>query len=324
MAKTHHDVLVGMMGVTGSNPGGASSYASLKTEIKRIYMGDSISPYQACNTVHSYVDSQGWTQDTDKKTEPFGWKPPNDPPDAGEREERIENNAEACATFIRAIAEVNDEVGGGNLKGTISRILTGLVTGQTGVLTPWELDDLGEYAQRSVQKIKDDDNEDLVAGWYLADESWVKGVSPKEGFRDAAKTVHIGQLCKGVNWPFLWEEPANMDFGSLPNPTIDRYFWKVNTAEEWEHAVWPETDFAIWLNYFFPQNLAPTDPNREDDLEDATLVFMPFDFPWGSSSTRMRYRRHKRNTSDVLRDYLNHMTHPVDRASECYSQEIMA
>jgi len=26
----------------------------------------------------------------------------------------------------------------------------------------------------------------------------------------------------------------------------------------------------------------------------------------------------------VLRDYLNHMTHPVDRASECYSQEIMA
>ena len=25
-----------------------------------------------------------------------------------------------------------------------------------------------------------------------------------------------------------------------------------------------------------------------------------------------------------LRDYLNHMTHPVDRASECYSQEIMA
>ena len=26
----------------------------------------------------------------------------------------------------------------------------------------------------------------------------------------------------------------------------------------------------------------------------------------------------------TLRDYLNHMTHPVDRASECYSQEIMA
>ena len=26
----------------------------------------------------------------------------------------------------------------------------------------------------------------------------------------------------------------------------------------------------------------------------------------------------------LLRDYLNHMTHPVDRASECYSQEIMA
>jgi len=26
----------------------------------------------------------------------------------------------------------------------------------------------------------------------------------------------------------------------------------------------------------------------------------------------------------MLRDYLNHMTHPVDRASECYSQEIMA
>ncbi|MEE1569695.1 MAG: hypothetical protein V1255_07265, partial [Alphaproteobacteria bacterium] len=26
----------------------------------------------------------------------------------------------------------------------------------------------------------------------------------------------------------------------------------------------------------------------------------------------------------VLRDYLNHMAHPVDRASECYSQEIMA
>ncbi len=27
---------------------------------------------------------------------------------------------------------------------------------------------------------------------------------------------------------------------------------------------------------------------------------------------------------EVLRDYLNHMTHPVDRASEFYSQEIMA
>ncbi len=31
-----------------------------------------------------------------------------------------------------------------------------------------------------------------------------------------------------------------------------------------------------------------------------------------------------RPRGECLRDYLNHMTHPVDRASEFYSQEIMA
>ena len=44
---------------------------------------------------------------------------------------------------------------------------------------------------------------------------------------------------------------------------------------------------------------------------------------WGVSVDEM-FATNGLDKTPVLRDYLNHMTHPVDRASECYSQEIMA
>ncbi len=299
MAKTHHDVLVGMMGLNGIPAMGSTgaTFDSLKTQLRRAYEGDPISPYQACNAIHTYLDQRGWTRnapDPGETTDPPYQSGP-DHPDEDEREYRIEHNADAQATFIRAIAEVNAEVGGGNLIGVISRNLAALVKGKDGERWAWDPDDLADYAGRVCQKIKDDGNEDLVAGWYLSDEGWFGKDVEKEHFRTAAVAVHQAQKCKGVNWPFLWAEPGNASW-TAQKP--DRYFWKKDaTTGKQRYAVWPDTEFDTWLRYFFPDTYppppAPPDPNQELALGDATLVFMPFDYPWASPLNRLRYRRHQ-------------------------------
>ena len=307
MAKRHHDFDVGMQSVAGDGvaSGGVSSKESLQAEMQRVYVGEPSLQYQACNRIQSWGDSYGWSEDPDNEMRPFYGEPANFLPTACQRQARSHVHAEAWSRYLTALEMANDAVGGGNLKGIISNMLTPRISGTQIKCTtdwdiyPWNEDDITLFVESLCDLIIANDYEDLVLGWYLADESWARGVD-KSDFRCAAKWTHVAQKSKGLNWPFYWAELANLSH----DVDDEHYFWRADPGTEvLRYAVWDgdveggynpdyDNEFDIWLNYFFPQNLSPLDPNREDALSDATLVWLPFYYPWGSPLIQWRYRRH--------------------------------
>jgi hypothetical protein len=312
MAKTHHDALVGMMAVNGNDPWGNSTYQSLRDEIVKIYNGDPISPYQAANVIHSYGSQGGWPapgasppDDQDILTEPFWGKYPvagPGTPTNAERQTRAANNATIQVRYLRAIQEANQIVGGGNLTGLISRMLTPLVTGVTGddislpetqwATAPWNGYEMSLYATGVIDGIEQYGLEDVMQGWFLGDEVWNENHSPKEDFRDAAKWIHNVQTAREHNYPFYWTENINLNQNTTDptSPQATRFNWR-NLNGVQTYGVWQDTELKTWFDYFF---------GGETNLDDATLVFMPYYYPWGTLGQSWRYRKHARPPGNPL------------------------
>ncbi|MCD6506434.1 hypothetical protein J7M22_07380 [Candidatus Poribacteria bacterium] len=227
MAKIHHCIDVGMMAV--QNP----TLPGLQNDFVNIYTGDSVSAYQACNRLHSY----GYDFDTSNNWGAAGAN-------------RAERNAIAWANYVKTIENANNQIGNGNLKGIISRPLTGLY-----VERGWSLPELDSYVRYICDNLTSA-QKSLVAGWYLDDDGLPKkDTHTVQKWKEVINTVHTAQKCKGVNWPFFWADDIDGDM-----------FWYLD-EQGWHHRI-PDK-LKDWVDAF---------------PSDATPIFMPYYYPWSANN----------------------------------------
>ncbi|MBM3216874.1 hypothetical protein FJZ36_18415, partial [Candidatus Poribacteria bacterium] len=217
MAKRHHLIDVGMLGVT------ARSLADLRREFIDIYTGEpdaDAHPYQACNGVQSWGNGSMWGV--------------GDP----EGRNRVRTNVAAWLGFLEQLRDANEAVGGGNLRAIISRALVGL-----HVVRHWSLAEIGEYAHRLCEGIAQRELDRLVLGWWTDDEGIEKPTHTVEVWRKVLAATHDAQRQAGCRFPFYWAE----EIGSSPYWALTGAGWRHDIPQklrDWVSA-FAEPDFPV-------------------------------------------------------------------------------
>ena len=283
MAKVHHDITVGMTAANAKVSGNATQ-AELTAQFVEIYNGDPASRYQACNAVWAF------TQDGDF------WGA------TGANEQEI--NANGWTIYLKAVRDANAQVGGGNLKGNISRNLAGLLSGGDPAAVgcngtqspPWTEAQLEDYADTLCGNIVSEGLEDCVGAWYLDDEGlkhlWYPDFGNVDAVVRAAEIVHGVQKSHNLNIPFQIAEELTIEGGreiavcvdgdlEMEALAVDRVFWFRNDNDQpWAFQM-PATLKARIDAFFDPQSV----------LSDARVTFLPFFYPWAVASMFWRYHR---------------------------------
>ncbi len=286
MAKIHHPLVVGMGAVNAKVGNENATEDELRAEFVKIYKGDDGSPYQACNAVWALVpDINFWSAGT-----------PEPPGGVG----RIGINADGWKRWLTQIKNANVEVNGGNLKGRISRNLSGLLAGAPdGSWAPWSTSELSSYAHQLCQSIETLGLGDTVGAWYLDDEGlkhlWYSTCTVIQ----AAEIIHqvqkeYGPTGNRFNFPFHISEDLTIYQGQPINGTtipLENCFWVIEN-NKWVFRVPPTLQARI--DAFFTRPI----------LSDAKVIFLPFFYPWGNASDAWRYRKHVVNAEGVLNTLL--------------------